>query len=140
MQFLVGLNELYNQIQGWILLIDPFPSINKVYSLLIQDESQRSIGHSNCAYEESIALVVKSLAGSTSFAYGNSYGNGSVGKGTKGKWKERLVCSHYGITGHTMESAISSIGIPLDTKPKERIRRLIKLLDLSLEPFLVVWN
>ena len=118
MQFLVGLNELYNQIQGWILLIDPFPSINKVYSLLIQDESQRSIGHSNCAYEESIALVVKSLAGSTSFAYGNSYGNGSVGKGTKGKWKERLVCSHYGITGHIMEKCYKLHRYPLGYKAK----------------------
>ena len=50
MQFLMGLNESYNQIRGQILLIDPLPSINKVYSLLIQDESQRSIGHSFGAY------------------------------------------------------------------------------------------
>ena len=39
MQFLMGLNESYSQIQGQILLIDPLPSINMVYSMLIQDES-----------------------------------------------------------------------------------------------------
>ena len=51
------LDESYSQIRGQILLIDPLPSINKVYSWLIQDESQRSIGHSTGAYVESIALA-----------------------------------------------------------------------------------
>ncbi|XP_075653151.1 uncharacterized protein LOC142623593 [Castanea sativa] len=55
--FLMGLNKSYSQIQGQILLIDPLISINKVYSLLIQNESQRSIGHSAGAYVESTALA-----------------------------------------------------------------------------------
>ena len=41
MQFLMGLNDSYSQIKGQILLMDPLPSINKVYSLLIQEERQR---------------------------------------------------------------------------------------------------
>ncbi|KAL4602035.1 hypothetical protein ACB092_10G023900 [Castanea dentata] len=38
MQFLMGLNESYSQIKGQILLMEPLPTINKVYSLLIQEE------------------------------------------------------------------------------------------------------
>jgi hypothetical protein len=34
-QFLMGLNESYSQVRGQILLIDPLPSINKVFSLVI---------------------------------------------------------------------------------------------------------
>ena len=41
MQFLMGLNDSYSHIKGQILLMDPLPSINKVYSLLIQEERQR---------------------------------------------------------------------------------------------------
>ena len=36
-EFLMGLNESFSQIRGQILLIDPLPSINKVFSLVIQE-------------------------------------------------------------------------------------------------------
>ena len=58
MQFLMGLNDSYSQIKGQILLMEPLPSINKVYSSLIQEERQRNVGNSN-AYVESTALAVK---------------------------------------------------------------------------------
>ena len=41
MQFLMGLSESFAQIKGQILLMEPIPQINKVYSLLIQEEAQR---------------------------------------------------------------------------------------------------
>ena len=99
MQFLMGLNETYSQIRGQILLLDPLPLINKVYSLLIQDESQRSIAHSVGDYVKSTALAAQSVVGSANLAYGG----GPVGKDSKNKGKDRPVCSHCGITGHTME-------------------------------------
>ena len=43
MQFLMGLNESYTQI----LMQDPLPSINKVFSLVVQEERQRSLTHLN---------------------------------------------------------------------------------------------
>ena len=36
MTFLMGLNEKYAQIRGQILLMDPIPSVNRIFSLLIQ--------------------------------------------------------------------------------------------------------
>lgn len=37
-KFLMGLNEFYTAARGQILLTEPLPIVNKVYSLIIQDE------------------------------------------------------------------------------------------------------
>ena len=42
-QFLMGLNESFSKIRGQILLTEPLPPINKVFSLVIQEENQREI-------------------------------------------------------------------------------------------------
>jgi hypothetical protein len=44
MQFLMGLNETFTQVRGQILLMDPMPNIDRVFSLIRQEEWQRSIG------------------------------------------------------------------------------------------------
>jgi len=38
-QFLTGLNDQFNVVKTQVLMLDPLPSINKVYSLVIQEES-----------------------------------------------------------------------------------------------------
>jgi len=38
MQFLIGLNDQFSVVKTQILLRDPLPSLNKVYSLVIQEE------------------------------------------------------------------------------------------------------
>ncbi|XP_075655032.1 uncharacterized protein LOC142625227 [Castanea sativa] len=116
MQFLMGPNETYSQVWGQILLMDPLPSVNRVYSLLIQDESQRSIGHSTGAYIESTALATKSSAGAIGF--GNTYGNNSGAKGNKYKGKERPMCSHCRVIGHTIEKCYKLHGYPPGYEPK----------------------
>ena len=75
----MGLNDLYSQIKGQILLMDPLPSINKVYSLLIQEERQRNVGNNSNVHIESIALVVKgfdsaALNPNSSFNYSRGFG------------------------------------------------------------------
>ncbi|XP_019258794.1 PREDICTED: uncharacterized protein LOC109237007 [Nicotiana attenuata] len=42
-QFLMGLNDVYGQARGNILMISPLPSLDHAYSLLLQDESQREV-------------------------------------------------------------------------------------------------
>ena len=129
MQFLMGLNESYNQIRWQILLIDPLPSINKVYSLLVQDESQRAIGHSIGAYVESIALATKASGGSS---YGGGNASSHVGKGIKNKGKERPICSHYGITSHVAKKCYKLRGYPLSYKGKEKYSMVIQVGGLDL--------
>ena len=36
--FLMGLNESYSSIRGQILSMDLFPSINRIFSLVVQEE------------------------------------------------------------------------------------------------------
>jgi hypothetical protein len=41
--FLMGLHESFANIRGQILLVDPLPPFNKVFSLVIQEERQREL-------------------------------------------------------------------------------------------------
>ncbi|XP_055824434.1 uncharacterized protein LOC129892954 [Solanum dulcamara] len=42
-QFLMGLNDVYTQARGNILMMNPLPGIDVAYSLLLQDENQREV-------------------------------------------------------------------------------------------------
>ena len=41
-QFLTGLNDKFAVIKTQVLMMDPLPSINKVYALVIQEESKNN--------------------------------------------------------------------------------------------------
>ncbi|XP_021833171.1 uncharacterized protein LOC110772984 [Prunus avium] len=43
MKFLMGLNDVYTGVRGQILLMDPFPAVNKAFSLITQDEKQMAV-------------------------------------------------------------------------------------------------
>ena len=44
-RFLIGLNENFETIRTQILMQEPFPSISKIYALVLQEESHKSVGH-----------------------------------------------------------------------------------------------
>ncbi|XP_062103308.1 uncharacterized protein LOC133814354 [Humulus lupulus] len=46
LQFLTGLNESYHAVRAQVLLIDPLPSLSKVFSMIILEERQRNLGPS----------------------------------------------------------------------------------------------
>ena len=115
MQLLMGLNDSFSHIRGQILLMDPIPSVDKVYSLLVQDERQRSVGHSNNGpFVESTALVAKTM----------NFGSGSK---TFKKGKERPTCSHCGLLGHTVEKCYKIHGYLPRYKTKARANQASSL-------------
>ena len=57
--FLMGLNENFTQVRGQLQLVDPFPPINKVFSLISQEEKQRKVGSQSTPITE-MAFAVKS--------------------------------------------------------------------------------
>ncbi|XP_073119656.1 uncharacterized protein [Henckelia pumila] len=42
-QFLMGLNDTYSHIRSQVLMIDPLPSVNQAYSIVIHEESTRHV-------------------------------------------------------------------------------------------------
>ena len=98
--FLMGLNDSYQQIRGQILLMEPLPSISKVFSLISQEERQCSIGSGSTGSETQLAFTVK----------GANKG-GSDAKPRSGK-KDRPTCSHCGLLGHTKDKCYKIHGYP----------------------------
>jgi hypothetical protein len=109
-QFLMGLNESYAQIRGQILMIDPLPGINKVFSLVIQEERQREVAlsYSNnltmpvaMPVEAPVALVSKTDMSSQGKVYRQPNFR-----------RERPTCTHCGLLGHVVEKCFKIHGYP----------------------------
>lgn len=59
MRFLMGLNDSYDNMIGNVLMMEPLPSFNKVYSMFSRVENQRSFSSSTTKVIESSALAAK---------------------------------------------------------------------------------
>ena len=104
LQFLMGLNESFSQIRAQILMSDSLPLINKVFSLVIQEERQRSMHFSGSSLPP------------ISASYGVASSNYSAYKGKK----DKPVCTYYGFFGHTVDKCYKIHGYRHGFKPKGR--------------------
>ncbi|KAA8531041.1 hypothetical protein F0562_005750 [Nyssa sinensis] len=96
MKFLMGLNDSYAAIRGKILLMDPLPSINHIYGLILQEECQRNIHVSPSI--DTVALAAKGfLPSSTSRVPPR---------------KKHLKCTHCHKDGHTIDRCYLIHGFP----------------------------
>jgi hypothetical protein len=57
-RFLTGLNDTFDMVRSEILLMEPLPPINKVFSMVIQHERQFASSQSVLELDESKALLV----------------------------------------------------------------------------------
>ena len=87
----------------------PFPSISKVYSLVLQEESHKSIGHRGSFSSQSDIMEM----------YANSKGNFGNSNWNKGNnKKERPFCTHCKMLWHTVEKYFKLHRYPPGYKPK----------------------
>ena len=121
MKFLMGLNETFSQVRTQVLLMDPIPSLSKVFSLLIQEETQRAVTIPSIVKVDSIALVAKIP----------NLGNNFVGNGPSTKGKEKPICTHCGKTGHTADKCYRLMVSPLVSSSRIRQQWLIKFQSLK---------
>ena len=99
--------------------MDLIPPVNKVYSLLIQEERQRLVGKcsNNGPFVESTAFAAKSM---------------TLGPKNSKKGKEMPTCSHCGLLDHTVEKCYKIHGYPLGYKTKSRANH-VSILESTQE-------
>ena len=115
-RFLMGLNDNYGNIIGQILLLEHFPSISKVRSLILQEE-KRSTSHSFNMVQPVDAIAM--YANNNKGFHGNQGHNHGYhgGKGGNSK-KERPICTYCGLTSHIADKCYKLNGYPPSYKPK----------------------
>ena len=95
-------------------MMEPHPSIDKAFSLVIQEERQRSLGFNLGSSVETSALAVKNQ----SFIHGSGFASNSS-KNFKGNaGKGRPMCSYCGNLGHIKEKCYKLVGFPPGYKQK----------------------
>ena len=111
--FLKGLNEQFSAVRSQIMLMDPFLSIGKVYSLLVQQERQGFV-----PLDKSKLLAISNNSFSGNFSYGRGNMNASRGRGdwggktSGGRGKGIRVCSFCGRPNHTVDTCFKKHGFP----------------------------
>ncbi|KAK8287231.1 hypothetical protein V6Z12_D07G045300 [Gossypium hirsutum] len=95
-QFLMGLNETYANVRSQILLIQPLPSVNNAYSMVIRDEDQRELASPTFS-DSTTLLSFKPISSSSNKRY-----NGT--------------CEHCKLSGHRIENCYRLTGFPPDFK------------------------
>ena len=108
MSFLMGLNESYSQIRGQLLLFDPIPSINQIFSLILQEEMQRAVSSGSSSDFNKLPMAVKQISKKKSQ---------DSSRVTTQK-KDCPIYSHCGMLGHTVGKCFKLHGYPLGFKPK----------------------
>ena len=117
MQFLNGLNDCYSQVKTQILMMEPVPFVDKTFSLVIQEERQRSSSIHATTSVESTALAVKNqVFNQGPFHSGNNGKNFKVNVG-----KGRPMYSYCGKVGHIKEKCYKLVGFPPGYKQKGKL-------------------
>ncbi|XP_010530832.1 PREDICTED: uncharacterized protein LOC104807314 [Tarenaya hassleriana] len=96
-QFLMKLNESYYPARRQILMLEPLPSISKVYNLISQEEHQRQTRSTS-----SDSVVFQTSA--SSFTRGKPSFTAQT--------KSRPVCAHCGLQGHMVHRCYKLHGYP----------------------------
>ncbi|XP_031270522.1 uncharacterized protein LOC116128896 [Pistacia vera] len=115
MSFLMGLHDSFAQVRGQLLLMDPIPPINKVFSLVSQEAHQRNVNVTSVGSGgvESMAFAVKN-----DVARSNNGQNFPRGQRKDNLNSNKPVYTHWGYVGHTIDKCYKLHGYPLVYKPK----------------------
>ncbi|KAL2243648.1 UNVERIFIED_CONTAM: Retrovirus-related Pol polyprotein from transposon RE1 [Sesamum indicum] len=105
-QFLMGLNDVYDHVRNQVLLMDPFPTVGKAYSMVQRVEKQRQIHSGITAIDKEGIMNVR-----TREIKRNPIGRGLPRKG--GTMDKRFLhCEHCKKNGHTRDTRFELNGFP----------------------------
>ncbi|KAG2717073.1 hypothetical protein I3760_03G155800 [Carya illinoinensis] len=119
LQFLMGLKESYAHLRSQILLFNPLPPINKVFSLVLQKEKQREIVSDSLSPTESVAMLSNRDPARDS-SRGSTGSNGPKHNKSFVSRKDRPYCTHCGLSMHTIDKCYKIHSYPLGYKLKSQ--------------------
>ncbi|XP_019229907.1 PREDICTED: uncharacterized protein LOC109210885 [Nicotiana attenuata] len=116
-QFLMGLNETYTACRGNIMMMTPIPNIDKAYSLLLQEERQRSIQPTMNSPMDSSSFNASTqkfgqYSGQSKMNFNLNTGGGKRNNTAKGSDRRNMFCSYCQRAGHTIERCFKIHGYP----------------------------
>lgn len=104
------------------MMTTPIPSLNKAYSMVISEESRRSLGkavHAGESMDATTLLINRSKVTGNQRTPGGSYKDAE--NNFKPRKKSDFYCDHYGMRGHTIERCWKVHGYPADTRGRRRM-------------------
>ncbi|KAG7588381.1 Integrase catalytic core [Arabidopsis suecica] len=104
-KFLAGLNESYSVIRSQIIMKKHVPSLAEIYNLLDQDHSQRSFTPTPSNAVAFHVSAPESVQASVNATYVKP---------------QKVICSHCGYTGHTVDKCYKIHGYPMGFKHKNK--------------------
>ncbi|CAL0333228.1 unnamed protein product [Lupinus luteus] len=112
--FLRGLNDQFSSVRSQIMLLDPLPPINKVFSTLIQQERQMSLEESSYSANTSSNTNEPRQKG-RNISLRNSNGSKYAAPTRtifQGKGRNQKVCTFCHNVGHTIDTCYKKHGFP----------------------------
>ncbi|XP_073112179.1 uncharacterized protein [Elaeis guineensis] len=112
-QFLMGLNDSYDHVRNQILLLDPLPTVNKAYSMVLRVEKQCEVLSTSDSMDHARAMKVKGLnAEGTKEANIQKSQNSSSNKKRDFARKEDRFCTYCKVQGHIRDTCFKLHGYP----------------------------
>ncbi|XP_019267597.1 PREDICTED: uncharacterized protein LOC109244892 [Nicotiana attenuata] len=118
-QFLMGLNETYITVRSNILMMNPLPSLDNVYNILLQDEKQRQMTP-NTHFTPDLASFNANATTPTRFPphfqpqrqYTQKINFDSPNQRLVSNQNKDLFCKYCKKSGHTIGKCYKLIGFP----------------------------
>ncbi|XP_059310296.1 uncharacterized protein LOC132061514 [Lycium ferocissimum] len=128
-QFLMGLNDSYDQGGSQILMMCPLPSINQAYSIVVSDEGQESVASNSGVIGINSSANLGNLDIAMYSRNSNNYQNGGGNNGNNNGYQNQkfkksfnsgLMCDYCKCKGHNRETCYKLVGYPPDFKSKKK--------------------
>ncbi|XP_061354586.1 uncharacterized protein LOC133299161 [Gastrolobium bilobum] len=108
-RFLKGLNDQYANVRSQIMLLDPLPTVNRIFAFIAQHERQLNLD----------ANILENSFEQSHVRDGGSFntwrGRSNI---SKGRGNDNRLCSHCGKINHTTDTCFLKHGFPPEYKTR----------------------
>ncbi|PON65679.1 hypothetical protein PanWU01x14_114220 [Parasponia andersonii] len=117
--------------------MDPMPPINKVFSLMSQEERQRKVGIPLSDSTNTVAFATRLIVTKNSnLQYGTINNGGNRGNSNSGGYceqtKEKPFCTHCQFHGHNIDHYYKLHGYPPGYQPRQQMPLFLRTIQLLL--------